>query len=369
MLARSTLLVLALAASAHGFSVNFRPLVVAPSRHGRSALSMIEPMNSGYSRGGSYGGSSQYSIDADRQSRSPGIRNNFYDKPVSDFKRPYGQRGGSSSYETSRGGSYDDPDYGLEDRHDQDDYRDSYSRDSYGRGGRDYHDRDRSWRSGRAGGRNSFQDMGRRAVSGMRDYERRGRSVGMRGNYYDNDSNRRYGQRGGSSYDMSRGYRRGSYPDPYASTRRGMINYDFDNDYENENNNGYGPSYGHGRRSSYNNDYSYGRRGGSSLLDMWEDRYDQDDYRDSYRRGGNSYNGRSLMSRLGGRRDNYRDNYQGRDLSHLTEDQRRALMKLNMVQQDLDSVHDELDGVHTKLDTVLGYARASDLNYDGSERA
>ena len=29
-------------------------------------------------------------IDAERKSRSPGLRNNFYDVPTSDFKRPYG---------------------------------------------------------------------------------------------------------------------------------------------------------------------------------------------------------------------------------------------------------------------------------------
>ena len=32
-------------------------------------------------------------IDDERRSRSPGLRNNFYDVPQSDFKRPWGSRG------------------------------------------------------------------------------------------------------------------------------------------------------------------------------------------------------------------------------------------------------------------------------------
>ena len=383
MLGRSTLLVLTLAAAAHGFSVSSRPLVPVrtPSRPERSTLSMIEPMNSGYTRGGSYGGSSAYTIDDDRRSRSPGLRNNFYDKPISDFKRPYGQRAGSSSYGTSRVGSYDDPDYGWDDPYDQDEYRDSYHRRG-DRGSYNDRDRDRYGRGGRAGGRN-FRDMGRRASSGMRNSERHGsrsmgmggmrssygmgdndrggRSMGMggmRSSYGkgDNDYNRQYGQRGGSSYDVSRGYRRGSYPDPYASTRRGMINYDFDYDYENSN--GYGPSY---RRSSYNNDYGNGRGSG---LDLWEDdrRYGQEDYALS-RRGNSNYNNNRSWMRWGGRQGSF----QGRDMH--SGDQRRALMKLDVVQDELDVVQEELDSVHNKLDTVLAYARASNLNYDGADRA
>eukprot|EP00618_Florenciella_parvula_P013290 CAMPEP_0119523792 /NCGR_PEP_ID=MMETSP1344-20130328/38790_1 /TAXON_ID=236787 /ORGANISM="Florenciella parvula, Strain CCMP2471" /LENGTH=442 /DNA_ID=CAMNT_0007562119 /DNA_START=107 /DNA_END=1435 /DNA_ORIENTATION=+ len=70
----------------------------------------------GYGGGGGYGNNNYNGIDSDRRSRSPGLRNNFYDSPVGDFKQPYGgQRSGS--FDRGMGSSldmYDEPyDSGL----------------------------------------------------------------------------------------------------------------------------------------------------------------------------------------------------------------------------------------------------------------
>lgn len=244
MIGRSTLL-LTLVAAAHGF----RPLVPTSSR--RSTLSMIEPMNAGFTSGryggtsayansqknfggvgredrinrrmenimrnsrqqeayggrprgaslfgGAFGpggqrrdrspgfgntfnqqrrpqsqnlggprmsynggfGNNNYGIDSDRRSRSPGLRNNFYDKPTSDFKRPYGgQRGGSmgSSFD-DRGMSSYDRGMGGYDRGSSLEPYDDYGRDSRGpNGDLRFDGRRPNWlRGGR--GRRGMQDL------------------------------------------------------------------------------------------------------------------------------------------------------------------------------------------------------------------
>lgn len=114
MLGRSTML-LALAAAAHGFK---SPLVPAPSKRTLSSLASQRWDNQGNEpRGGSgYGGRGREErmnrrqenlsrgqgpggIDDDRRNRSPGMRNNFYDKSTADFKRPHGMSGGAAYQE------------------------------------------------------------------------------------------------------------------------------------------------------------------------------------------------------------------------------------------------------------------------------
>eukprot|EP00618_Florenciella_parvula_P026482 CAMPEP_0119529154 /NCGR_PEP_ID=MMETSP1344-20130328/43203_1 /TAXON_ID=236787 /ORGANISM="Florenciella parvula, Strain CCMP2471" /LENGTH=200 /DNA_ID=CAMNT_0007568711 /DNA_START=115 /DNA_END=712 /DNA_ORIENTATION=- len=64
--------------------------VVAPSKPRPASQAVVMRLGGGPRPGKG----EQPDIDDDRRNRSPGLQNNFYDKPTSDFKRPYGSGGG-----------------------------------------------------------------------------------------------------------------------------------------------------------------------------------------------------------------------------------------------------------------------------------
>ena len=239
-----------LVAHAQGFVA---PLMRAASKHSYIA------MNFGSYSGGAGGGYSQSSpgIDSDRQNRSPGIANNFFDKSTSDFKRPYGMRGtapsatdASSSYDADYGGGGSS--YGTDDG--RDGYYDSYGDRGSGVGDREYYRG--TGRSGRGYGSSGAGTRMGGMGYGDEYYGSYDDDMGYGGDSFDSYSPRRRGGRGQSSY-MRGGSGRDSYGpyrnrEYYGGTGSGMGGM------------GYGltgrsgMSYGDEYYDSYDDDMGYG---------------------------------------------------------------------------------------------------------------